>query len=151
MKRTERLKPVLRLADREAQKAARALAWMQQRVQQEKQKLRQLEDYQQEYHQMVLRDGSAGISSSRLQLLSRFSSNLDHAMQQQQNQIAVVEGQLEQVRQHWQEKDRRHRQLGKMMERIAAQENLRRARQEQRNHDEYARRLAVMRRRGGFS
>lgn len=150
MDRMQRLQPVLRLADREVQTAARALALMQQRLQQEQEKLRQLFDYQQEYHQLMVRDGRSGISSSRLQMISRFSSNLDHAMTQQKQQIAIVQGQLDQVREHWRGKDMRYRQLHKMMERIGAQENARRARQEQRTHDEYARRQAVANRNRGF-
>lgn len=150
MDRTRRLQPVLRLADREVQKAARALAFMQQRLQQEQEKLRQLHHYQQEYHELIVRDGSAGISSERLQMISRFSGNLDHAMTQQEQQIAIVQGQLDQVRQHWRSKDLRYRQLEKMMERIREQENARRVRQEQRTHDEYARRQAVVNRKRGF-
>lgn len=150
MNRTQRLQPVLRLADREVQKAARALAFMQQRLQQEQDKLRQLHHYQQEYHELVIRDGSAGISSARLQMISSFSGNLDNAMTQQEQQIALVQGQLDQVREHWRSKDLRYRQLEKMMDRIRAQEDVRRARQEQRTHDEYARRQAVVNRRRGF-
>lgn len=150
MNRTQRLQPVLRLADREVQKAARAMAFMQQRFQQEQEKLRQLHHYQQEYHELIVRDGSGGISSARLQMISRFSSNLDHAMTQQEQQIAQVQGQLDQVREHWRGKEMRYRQLEKMMERIREQDNARRARQEQRTHDEYARRQAVMNRNRGF-
>lgn len=150
MDRTQRLQPVLRLADREVQKAARALAFMQQRLQQEEEKLRQLHRYQQEYHELVVRDGSAGISSARLHMISRFSSNLDQAMTQQEQQIALVQGQLEQVREHWRSKDMRYRQLEKMMDRIRDQEDALRARQEQRTHDEYARRQALMNRNRGF-
>lgn len=150
MDRTQRLQPVLRLADREVQKAARALAFMQQRLQQEQEKLRQLQQYQKEYHELVVRDGSAGISSARLQMISRFSSNLDHAMTRQEQQIAIVQGQLDQVREHWRGKDLRFRQLEKMMERIREQDNARRARQEQRNHDEYARRQTMVNRNRGF-
>lgn len=150
MDRTRRLQPVLRLADREVQKAARALAFMQQRLQQEQGKLRQLHDYQQEYHALIVRDGSTGISSARLQMISRFSGNLDHAMTQQEQQIAIVQGQLDQVREHWRSKDLRYRQLEKMMDRIREQEKARRVRQEQRTHDEYARRQAVVNRKRGF-
>lgn len=150
MNRTQRLQPVLRLADREVQKAARALAFMQQRLQQEQDKLRQLHHYQQEYHELVIRDGSAGISSARLQMISSFSGNLDNAMTQQEQQIALVQGQLDQVREHWRSKDLRYRQLEKMMDRIRVEEDARRARQEQRTHDEYARRQAVVNGRRGF-
>lgn len=150
MNREKRLQPVLRLADRDVQKAARALAFMQQRLRQEEEKLGQLHHYQQEYHELIRRDGSAGITSARLQMISRFSSNLDHAMTQQQQQIAQVQQQLDQVRAHWQSKDMRYRQLEKMMERIRVQENARRDRQEQRNHDEYARRQAMVNSKRGF-
>jgi flagellar FliJ protein len=150
MDRTKRLQPVLRLADREVQKAARALALMQQRLQQEQGKLSQLQHYQQEYHELIVRDGSAGITPARLHMISRFSSNLDHAMTQQGQQIALVQSQLDQVREHWRSKDLRYRQLEKMLERIRAEENARVARQEQRNHDEYARRQAMMNRNRGF-
>jgi len=143
MDRVRRLQPVLRVADRELQKAARALAFMQQRLQREQERLAKLQRYQQEYHETLLRDGSTGISSARMQLISQFSSNLDAAMTSQQQQIAIVRGQLDQVREHWRGKDIRYRQLEKMVDRIARQEDQRRAREEQRNHDEYARRLVT--------
>lgn len=148
MKRTERLQPVLRIAEMEVQKAVRALAFLQQRLQQEQGKLAQLQQYQREYHQLLLTDGRAGVSAARLQMISRFSSNLDHAIVQQQQQIGEVATQLDKVREHWRGKEMRHRQLQKMMESIGQQELRQRARQEQRTHDEYASRQSTVNRRG---
>lgn len=140
MKRSARLQPVLKVADLEVKKAARAVAWMQQRVTQEEQKLQQLQLYQEEYHSNLVHDGQRGISAARLQMVSRFSSNIDQAMVQQGQQIAAVKQQYQQVREQWNARDLRHRQLEKMLERIHKQEEAQQHRQEQRNHDEYARR-----------
>jgi len=140
VKRSARLVPVLKIADLDVKKAARAVSFMQNRLVQEQGKLQQLALYQREYHEALIRDGRTGISPSRMQMISRFSSNLDNAMAQQERQIAAVADQLQQVRAHWHQKEIRFRQLEKMMQRIRVEEQAVRQRQEQRNHDDYARR-----------
>ncbi len=140
MKRSTRLAPVLKVADLEAKKAARAVAFMHQRLEAEQQKLQQLQQYQREYHNKMVQDGRTGISVSRLQMVSRFSSSIEQAMVQQGQQIETVRQQYEDVRSQWRERDLRHRQLEKMLERIRRVETGQQQRQEQRNHDEYARR-----------
>lgn len=142
MKRSARLLPVLKIADLDVKKAARAVTFMQSRLIQEQEKLSQLAAYQKEYHENLIRDGRTGISPARIQMVSRFSDNLDHAMGQQERQIEVVSRELEQVRAHWRMRELRFRQLEKMLQRISAEERSAQQRQEQRNHDEYARRSA---------
>ncbi len=140
MKRSARLVPVLKIADLDVKKAARAVSFMQNRLVQEQAKLQQLAHYQREYHEALIRDGRQGVSPARIQMVSRFSSNLDNAMVQQERQIAAVAEQLDKVRAHWHQKEIRFRQLEKMMQRIRLEEQTVRQRQEQRNHDDYARR-----------
>lgn len=142
MKRSTRLLPVLKIADLDVKKAARSVTFMKGRLIQEQEKLGQLAAYQKEYHENLIRDGRAGISPARIQMVSRFSGNLDQAMNQQRQQIKLVSLQLEEVRTHWRKCELRFRQLEKMLQRISMEEQAARQRQEQRNHDEYARRSA---------
>lgn len=139
MKRAGRLKPVLQIADLETKKAARALAGAQQRLGREQQTLDQLLDYQKESQQNLLRDGREGISVQRLRLASGFSSSLDTAIERQTRQVEMVSRELEKLRDQWRQRDMRLRQLEKMVERIGSAERREQERQEQRNHDEYAR------------
>lgn len=139
MKRVARLKPVVQVADLEAKKAARALARAQQRLGREQQTLQQLLDYQRESQQNLLRDGREGISVQRLRLASGFSASLDTAIERQTHQVDMVNRELEKLRAQWQQRDMRLRQLEKMVERIDSAERREQERQEQRNHDEYAR------------
>ncbi len=140
MKRSVRLQPVLKIAELEAEKGARALGFIQRKLDSENDKLNQLQQYQLECRQNLLDAGRAGISGQQLSIFNHFAQKVDVAIAQQQQQIATVSAQLEQIRSYWQSLDRRHRSLEKMIEKIRGEEQRMQSRQEQRNHDEYARR-----------
>ena len=61
-------------------------------------------------------------------------------MAHQKTVIAAHHQEIEVLRKQWQQLDIRHKSLQKMLERLQAEANAAQARNEQRNHDEYARR-----------
>lgn len=140
MKRSKRLQPVLKLAELEVEKGVRALGFMQQKLDSEVARLSQLQLYQLECRENMQSAGKGGISAQELTIFNHFTQKVDVAIEQQQEQITLVTEQLEQIRGYWQSLDKRHRSLQKMIEKIQAEESRLQSRQEQRNHDEYARR-----------
>ena len=140
MKRVKRMQPVLRIAELEAEKAGRLLAHAQQRLLAEDSKLVQLGEYQQEYRQRLQTAGRQGLTVDRLRLFDGFHQQLDTAMAHQKTVITAHHQEIEVLRKQWQQLDIRHKSLQKMLERLQSEANAAQARNEQRNHDEYARR-----------
>lgn len=134
------MQPVLRLAELEAEKAGQALAMLQQRITTEENKLSQLQSYQQDYRQQMQVSGQAGMTVERLRLFDGFHQQLDRALSHQRELIAHMQKDQDRVRDHWRKLDIRHKSLEKMIERLQRDADVQQARNEQRNHDEYARR-----------
>ena len=134
------MQPVLRLAELEADKAGRALSVIQQRIQAEDTKLSQLQSYQQDYRKQLQVSGQAGMTVERLRLFDGFHRQLDTAISHQRDLIEHMQADQERVREHWRKLDIRHKSLEKMLERLKRDADVQQARNEQRNHDEYARR-----------
>lgn len=140
MNRVKRMQPVLRLAELEADKAGRQLAMMQHKIESEQAKIAQLQDYQQEYRARMQSAGQAGMTVDRLRLFDGFHQQLDRAIAQQQNLIEQLQQDQIAVREYWQQKDIRFKSLQKMLERLELEARVQQNRNEQRNHDEFARR-----------
>lgn len=134
------MQPVLRLAELEADKAGRALALLQQQVQAEQNKLAQLQSYQLDYRRQMQTSGQAGMAVERLRLFDGFHRQLDRAISHQRELISQMQIDQERVRDHWRKLDIRHKSLEKMTERLKRDADIQQARNEQRNHDEFARR-----------
>lgn len=140
MNRVKRMQPVLRLAELEVDKAGRQLAMMQHKIESEQAKILQLQDYQQEYRARLQTAGQAGMTVDRLRLFDGFHHQLDRAISQQQLLIQQLQQDQLAVREIWQQKDIRFKSLQKMVERLERESSVQQNRNEQRNHDEYARR-----------
>ncbi|MDO8909141.1 MAG: flagellar export protein FliJ [Pseudohongiella sp.] len=140
MNRVKRMQPVLRLAELEVDKAGRHLAMIQHKVEAEQAKLVQLQEYQQEYRERLQTAGQAGMTVDRLRLFDGFHQQLDRAIDQQARLIAQLQIEQIAVRETWQQKDIRFKSLQKMLERLQKESTVQQNRNEQRNHDEYARR-----------
>lgn len=134
------MQPVLRLAELEADKAGRQLALAQQKIESEQLKIQQLLEYQQEYRVRLQNAGQAGMTVDRLRLFDGFHQQLDRAIEQQRQMIIQLQKDQSAIYAHWQQKDIRFKSLQKMLERIERESRVQQSRNEQRNHDEYARR-----------
>lgn len=138
MKRSQRLQVVVELALRKAQEGVRALAFAQQRLQAEHQKLGQLEQYLVEYREGLLTQGRQGVSAQQFRIYSNFSGNVEKAIVQQGAQVATYTRQAEQVRRHWLTLDAKHKGLEKLLEKLRLEERGEQDRLEQKAQDEYA-------------
>lgn len=146
MSRSKRLQPILRLAALHCEQAGAQLLQAQQRLDTENQRLAQLQDYQHEYRETLKRVGRGGVSIGRLRLYDGFQQQIDQAIGHQHQMIQQAGAHLVRMREIWLEKDRRHKSLQKMLERLQQEADVAQGRIEQRNHDEYARR-----RQGGWN
>jgi len=138
--RFKRLEPVLRLAELDVERAGGQLALAQQRVVQEENKLVQLKEYQQDYRRQLQVSGTAGMTVDRLRLFDGFHQQLDRAIAHQHETIALLQSEQARAHEHWRQLDIRYKSLQKMQERLKKEAAAVQARNEQRNHDEYARR-----------
>lgn len=136
MKRAKRLQPVIDLAELKSRQGLQAIAYMQKRVQEEQEKLAQLSACKDDY-ELSKNNKKQTFSSYYLKSFRDFSKNLELAMEQQSQQINAVEGQLQQVRQHWQTLDAKCKSLLKTQAKIAAEESKIESAREQKQQDEF--------------
>jgi len=136
MKRSLRIQVVVDLARRKAQEGARALAFVQQRLQAEQQKLGQLESYLLEYREGQLAQGRKGVSVQQFRIYNEFSGNVEKAIVQQSAQVATVTRQVEQVRRHWLTLDAKYKGLEKLLDKLRLEERAEQDRLEQKAQDE---------------
>lgn len=141
MRRSRRLLPVVEIARRKACEGARALAYIQQKLQTEQAQLQQLHTYLEEYRASIQQQGVAGVTVQHLRLYHDFSHNVERAIEQQGRQVQVVAGQVEQIRHHWQQLDARHKGLEKLQQRLLKDEERLAERQSQKEQDEFCNRM----------
>lgn len=134
------MQPILRLAALKLEQAGIELLRAQQRVQAESQRLGQLQEYQLEYRRDLQQLGKAGVTIGQIRLYDGFQQQLDQAIQHQRQVILRAEQQAQRTKEAWQHHDMRHKSLQKMLERLQREADIQQRRNEQRNHDEYARR-----------
>ncbi len=139
MRRSQRLQPILELAQHKARTGIQAIRYMEQRLEQERSKLNQLQQCKKDYA------GSGNIQKKQLyrattlQSMQTFKLQLEQAIEQQLLLIATVEQQLGQVREQWRQLDSRQQSLAKTQARYHSAEVREVARLEQRELDDLPR------------
>lgn len=138
MKRSDRIKSLMQLAEKQEQQAVRDLGQARQLMETHQAKLNELREYRDEYLRQFHHSGEQGISGLQLQQFRAFMQQLDQAID---NQCQVVEQLAEQCRQqtdHWQQRYQQTRILDKTRDKFARQERYQADRQEQRENDDRA-------------
>lgn len=134
------MQPILRLAALKLEQAGAELLRAQHQATAESQRLGQLQQYQLEYRRDLQQLGKAGVTIGQIRLYDGFQQQLDQAIQHQRQVILRAEQHVQRVREVWQHHDMRHKSLQKVLERLQLEADIQQRRNEQRNHDEYARR-----------
>ena len=140
MTRSDRMKPVVEVAESRERKAARRFAEQQRLVEVERQRLSDLQRFRTEYLRGMQEQGAVGLTAARLRQWQQFMNGLDRAIEQQRQQIQAAESQLEERRQQWFQARGKHQALGKVVERYRAEEERAQAKQEQKETDDFAQR-----------
>lgn len=136
-RRSQRMKVVLQLAEREEQAAAARLGEQQQLLEREQAQLRQLEDYRQQYLDDYARP-RRGVTAEALMSYSGFLQRLGEAVSGQQQKLAMVDQAREQCRREWEQRYHRRRSLEDMISRLRREEEAAFEQRQQRELDDLA-------------
>ncbi|HEC18561.1 MAG TPA: flagellar export protein FliJ [Gammaproteobacteria bacterium] len=136
MKRSQRLEPVVKVAENREQQAAKALGEAQAALQQAQQRLAELKTYREEYVQRFHSDGATGMSAVQMGDYRLFLSKLSRAIEQQAELVEQAAARLEQQRQQWFDQRGKVKMLGNVVSRFQADERRSVERREQREQDE---------------
>lgn len=138
MKRSQRLKPVVKVAENREQQAARALGDSQSAFAQAEQRLAELKQYREEYIQRFHTNGAAGMSAVQMGDYRLFLSNLSNAIEQQVEQVKQAASVVDQQRQQWFARRGKVKMLDNVVSRFQADEQRIVDRKEQLEQDERA-------------
>jgi len=141
MTKSQRLKPVREIASSKENEAARQMGEQQRFLEEQKERLVELNNYRTEYSNKMMSAGSSGIGAGQMQDYSKFINRLDEAMAFQRQQIAMAERALEVRQREWRAMHTRSQALDKVVNRYEKAEHHERERQEQRESDEHSQRL----------
>lgn len=140
MKRSKRLKPVVRVAEGREQQAARALGAAQVRLGQAQQQLAELQHYRDDYWQRFQQAGATGMGAAQLEDYQQFLHKLAQAIEQQGQQIVQATQEVGAKRALWFASRGKVRMLDTVIARYQAVEEQQLARQEQQEQDERSQR-----------
>jgi len=137
-KKSQRIQTVVRLARHEQDEAALALSQARQLLEEQLQRLQELEGYRHDYAQRISRLGGAGMHIAQLNEYRSFIVRLDEAIQQQRQRTVQCQAELEQRSDGWQAARLRHRSVDKYRQRCELEEQRQAAKKEQKESDERA-------------
>lgn len=140
MIKSERLKPVVHLAEARERDAARQLGQCQQMIHQREHRLEELLNFRREYQQRLQDEGNRGIDARTMQEYRAFIQKLDMAIVQQRGMIQTAVSDYESSKQAWTATRSRSRALGNVVDRYRQQERHDADRREQREVDERSQR-----------
>lgn len=138
MKRSERLKNIMAMAEKKEQDAANALGYLNNKVSNEQLKRSQLLEYELEYHEKIIETGKSGITGAALRTYFGFMDKLNDAANQQVGHIAELEQQVDQVQQYWLKTRGKVKAFESLVAKAEQQEIAEAGRQEQKILDEFA-------------
>ncbi len=136
--RSQRLKPVVKFAERAEHDAAHIMAQCQRALDEHERRLAELLEYRRDYVQRFRDAGFNGIDAMWMQDYRTFLDRLNEAVTQQRRQVEVVSAELKGMRREWNARRSRTKALDKVASRYRAQERRARARCEQGECDERA-------------
>lgn len=140
MRRSQRVQPVLELAENKVQELARALGQEQQRLAQMQLQLSELERYRDLYQQEMKTRSQDGLDIRQLREFHVFVERLELAVRQQQHVLSQQQQRCDQVRGKYLAERARAQALDKVVERYRNEESAQLARREQNELDDLAQR-----------
>lgn len=136
MRRSQRLDPVLAVARKRCRDGLQALAYVQNKLTEEQGRLEQLERARAEYRSDKESFSNQSVNVQTLQSFRQFKHNVEQAIEQQKRQIRAVQGQVSEVRSHWQQLDARSKSLEKTRQRLQSQEAAAESRRDDKNNEQ---------------
>ncbi len=142
MSRSRKLAPVVDHVEKNEQTALQSVAFSQQQLQQQLNRLNQLLEYKREYAERHNQGVAISYTSVQLQEFNRFLHQLDETIKQQQQVVVMAEREVEIKRQKWKLTRSRSDAIHKVVDRIQLDEQKLEQKKEQRFMDEIALRNA---------
>ena len=136
MTKSERVKPIVKVAQNREREAARVFADSQQLLQEREQRLAEVRRYREEYLENYQARGRAGMSAQQMRTYRNFLHKLDAAVEQQEHLVQDAQNALAQQKARWMEKHVRTQALDNMRTRYVSQEQRDLQRTEQKESDE---------------
>lgn len=137
-KKSQRFQPVVDVAEQQEQQQAKRLGEAQRFLQEEQDKLSQLQQYREEYRQRLDTHSSAGMDILRLRDYHAFLGRLNQAIDEQTRAVQQARRNCEQQRQHWLDRRSRSQALDKVADKYRSEEKRVEQRREQHLTDEHA-------------
>jgi len=141
MTRTKKLEPVVKHVDQHEQAALQAVAFSQQQLKMQQDRLQQLKDYKKEYSDQKSGSSPVAFTAVQFQEFNRFITQLDETIKQQQQIIEMASREVEVKQKAWKVKRSRSEAMHKVVDRIKAGEIQQEYKSEQKFMDEIAMRL----------
>ncbi len=136
IKKSQRIQPVVDLAHHDEKDAVKELAAALKALNNNSERLQQLEGYQLEYMERFRTAGQAGISGSRINDFRAFLTKIKAAIEAQREVVESSKRYLEQKKRFWFAKRGRSRALDAVLEKYMADERVIQAKREQRELDD---------------
>lgn len=136
--RSNRMKPVQRVAETRESRAAEYMKTCEQQLQELEQKLKLLTDYRDEYVQGCSINQGSRMDVIQLQNFRSFIARIDQAVAQQKQVVDEARGRYEQAHQAWLSSRSRSRAVDKVMDRLQKEEQRTDERLQQKANDEFA-------------
>jgi flagellar FliJ protein len=138
MTKSERLKPLVKVAESKEKNAAKELGECVRIVQERQQRLDQLKQYRQEYAVRFQQEGASGISAQKMNDYRAFIVRLDAGIKEQERLVIEAQRLLEDKKSFWHSKRSRTKALDNAVSRYRTDELRAVERREQRESDERA-------------
>jgi flagellar export protein FliJ len=143
--KSKRFAPIHEIASISARDSGRAMEEAARKVTDLERQLQQLQTYREEYVRNSTQSGGA-IDAVKLQNYRSFLDRLGEAMRQHEKNLEVARAEYEKRRSVWSEKRIEAESLGRVVQRFKKEEQQAANAREQRDGDEVAMRLALLRR-----
>lgn len=138
MNRSQRLAPVMALAEREEAQLAQAYTQQLKQLQLAREKLQQLVHYRMDYAAMAEQAPGHALDLARLQGARSFLQRLSEAIGMQEAEIRRIDALVSKARAHWLAAKRHQQSLTDLIARYRLQERQIADKREQTSHDELA-------------
>lgn len=141
MTKSKRLEPVTRVAGQRERQAAVEMAEFRRFLEAQQTKLDELNAYRNDYARRFEEIGRGGLDAARMADFRRILARLGEAIGYQEQRLAGLYKEYEQVRRRWTDTRTRAAALDKVMARYRQEERRATDRREQGETDEYAQRI----------
>ena len=140
MKKSKRIKPIIRIAESKEQKAATELGRAQNQLQEQLNRLQDLFNYRQEYHARFEQTGRMGVSIQTLHGFRSFLEKLETAIEQQQQSVKMAQDLVQRRKQQWFATRDKVKIYNNVADKYLSAETKQEEQQEQKDSDERAQR-----------